>query len=249
MKYQYFYQTKNNEERSGWIKARNRQDAFTQLRHQGIKPYKLKGDDPIAWKRWAAIAGLALALVAVSSAFLHTERRVRIAEEASMTAVRSQVYGDPAYLKSLEVDGYAKAFPDPWDRFLARHAIPGRVCNEPKGGVSPVVPNSNPLDIAPDAPEELKKLTRIVNGMKQEADAYLAAGGTVEDYMRLCCERCRTEAGILDQANRSFCQLRRRLADESQSAPENVDRLSAEWEKQNRVLRSFGLPTTPFGEE
>lgn len=249
MKYQYFYQTKNNEERSGWIKARNRQDAFTQLRRQGIKPYKLKGDDPIAWKRWAAIVGLAIALVAVSSAFLRTERRARVTEGEPMTVVRSQVYGDPAYLKSLEVDGYARAFPDPWDRFLARHAIPGRVCDDPKGNVPHVIPNSRPLVVGRDAPEELKKLSRIVNGMKQEADAYLRAGGAVADYMKLCCERCRTEAGILDQANRCFSQLRRKIADESQSSAENIDRISVEWERQNRVLRSFGLPTTPFGEE
>ena len=32
MKYQYFYQTKDNENRSGWIKARNRESAYTILR-------------------------------------------------------------------------------------------------------------------------------------------------------------------------------------------------------------------------
>ena len=66
MKYQYFYQTKENENRSGWIAAKDRADAYTQLRKQGIRPYRVKGDDPVRWQPWAlgaTIAALALALV------------------------------------------------------------------------------------------------------------------------------------------------------------------------------------------
>ena len=53
MKYQYFYQTKANENRSGWIKARNRESAYTLLRKQGIRPYRIVGDDPLNWRPWA----------------------------------------------------------------------------------------------------------------------------------------------------------------------------------------------------
>ena len=69
MKYQYFYQTKENENRSGWIKARSRENAYALLRKQGIRPYRLAGDDPVNWRPWAVaavIVALAAALAGVS---------------------------------------------------------------------------------------------------------------------------------------------------------------------------------------
>lgn len=249
MKYQYFYQTKLNEERSGWLKARNRQDAYTQLRRQGIKPYKLIGDDPIAWKRWAAIVVLLIALIGSTITLLQLKREVAVATQEIVSAPRAQIYGDPAILKDLSVDNYQKHFPCAWDAFLARHAVPGRVCGDEKGAaIEPIIPALDPLPILPEASDEMKKLVRMINGMKDEAKAYIEAGGSATDYQILCCERSRTEAGILEQAARQFSQLRKKLADENSLVPE--ESVMQEWEKQNRVLRSFGLPTTPYpGEE
>ena len=50
MKYQYFYQTKTNENRDGWITAKNRAEAYAALRKQGIRPYRVVGDDPVRWQ-------------------------------------------------------------------------------------------------------------------------------------------------------------------------------------------------------
>ena len=36
MKYHYFYQSKKNENLDGWIVAKNRDDAYAQLKKQGI---------------------------------------------------------------------------------------------------------------------------------------------------------------------------------------------------------------------
>ena len=36
MKYKYLYQTKDNENREGWIKAKDRADAYAKLRKQGV---------------------------------------------------------------------------------------------------------------------------------------------------------------------------------------------------------------------
>ena len=63
MKYHYFYQSKKNENLDGWIVAKNRDDAYIQLKKQGIKPYKVLGRNPIGWKRWTAIVVFALAAV------------------------------------------------------------------------------------------------------------------------------------------------------------------------------------------
>ena len=62
MTYQYLYQTKENENRRGEIKARNRAEAYAALRRRGIRPYRLIGDDPVNWRPWA-VSGAILALV------------------------------------------------------------------------------------------------------------------------------------------------------------------------------------------
>ena len=74
MRYRYFYQSKENKSCEGWIDAHDRNDAYNQLRKQGIKPYKLLGRNPLAWKRWAAIGvlGAATAVLAVTSAMMFT---------------------------------------------------------------------------------------------------------------------------------------------------------------------------------
>ena len=65
MKYRYLYQTKENENREGWIKARSRDEAYTLLRKQGIKPYRVIGDDPFNWRPWAIAGGYILLLAMV----------------------------------------------------------------------------------------------------------------------------------------------------------------------------------------
>ena len=70
MKYQYLYQTKENENREGWINAKNRAEAYAALRRQGIRPYRLIGDDPVQWQPWAAGAGFVV-LAAIAAFFAY----------------------------------------------------------------------------------------------------------------------------------------------------------------------------------
>lgn len=80
-------------------------------------------------------------------------------------------------------------------------------------------------------------MKRMVNGMKEELAAYLAAGGTETDYRTLCCERIRTEEGVAQRIAEEFDRLR---ADSEKMTREAV---ISEWEKKNVVLRALGLPT------
>lgn len=249
MKFQYFYQTKDNEERSGWVKAKNRQDAFTQLRHQGIKPYKLYGNDPLPWKRWTAIGILAVLLLAVVAVLWNVERKAAAAKLANEICVRAQIYGDPAYLSVLFGGEVEKSFAHPGDRFLARHAIPGRECNDRIDDAKGLSFDFAHLKVDETKPEEFKKLTRIVNWMKDEAHRYVEAGGLAEDYALLCCERCRTELGILNQAKDVFVRLERDLSGVRKGRKVSGPHIRAEWEKQNAILRRLGLPTTPFPDD
>lgn len=65
MTYKYLYQDKENRNLEGEIKARNRADAYQLLRKQGIRPYRLIGDDPWNWRPWAIGAGYAVLLATI----------------------------------------------------------------------------------------------------------------------------------------------------------------------------------------
>lgn len=230
MKYHYFYQSKKNENLDGWIVAKNRDDAYAQLKKQGIKPFKVLGRNPIGWKRWAAITVSTLAAVY----FFWAWRTARKAAVPSMMAVRSTLYGDASMIQRLSSNGWRTTFPNEGDAWFARHAMPGVVCDCPSNCMVNI--SSESLQILDKDSEELRKMKRMVNGMKKEMQEYLDAGGALEDYIDLCCERVRTEKGIKDSINGKFIQLRKKDPLE----------VADDWEKQNKTLRSLGLPTVPL---
>lgn len=227
MKYHYFYQSRENNNLDGWIAAKNRDDAYAQLRKQGIKPYKVLGRNPLPWKRWAIIAVLTI-VVAYLWMTLHK------VSAPMMIATRATLYGDAATIQQLSVDGWRATFPDEGDAWLARHAIPAVVCDCPGDVVVSI--SSDFIPLADNDSDELRKMKRMINGMKVEMKEYLAAGGTLEDYIDLCCERVRTEKGIANSINGNFIQLRKKDPLE----------VADEWEKNNKTLRSLGLPTVPL---
>ncbi len=69
MIYKYLYQDSSNSSHEGEVKARNREQAYTILRKQGIRPYRIIGDDPWNWRPWAVAAGY-VALIALVFALI-----------------------------------------------------------------------------------------------------------------------------------------------------------------------------------
>ena len=240
MRYHYFYQNSKNESLDGWIAAKDRNDAYAQLKKQGIKPTKVLGRDPIEWKRWTAIAVLAI-LVAVLACFL-LRYRLEDRREAFAAEDRAQVYGDPVKLHELASDGWRKAMGNEGDAWFARHARPSVMCDCGNAGESPSLTDI-PLRIEADDGEEVAKMKRFVNGMKREFANFIAANGTEADYKALCDERLRTEAGIVANYTQEFKQLESQLTGDSKAAVEE------EWAKKNAVLRSMGLPTVLMPED
>ena len=64
--FKYLYQDKTNVNRAGEIKARSRAEAYALLRKQGIRPYRVIGDDPWNWRPWAVAAGYLVLLAALA---------------------------------------------------------------------------------------------------------------------------------------------------------------------------------------
>ena len=65
MTYKYLYQDKQNRNCEGEVKARDRAEAYLILRKQGIRPYRVIGDDPWNWRPWAVGAGYAVLMVVI----------------------------------------------------------------------------------------------------------------------------------------------------------------------------------------
>ena len=93
MKYKYLYQDRKNNNLEGEIVARNRDEAYKLLRQQGIRPYRVIGDDPWNWRPWAISAGyviLSAALVIVGVVAIAQARQLR--ELQVMEMEESEIY-------------------------------------------------------------------------------------------------------------------------------------------------------------
>ena len=92
MKYVYLYQDRENNNLRGEINARDRADAYARLRQQGIRPYRVIGDDPWNWRPWAISAGylvLSVALVVLGVIAISQARQLR---ELQMTELNDGEY-------------------------------------------------------------------------------------------------------------------------------------------------------------
>ncbi len=92
MNYKYLYQDRANVSHAGEIAARDRADAYAKLRRQGIRPYRVIGDDPWNWWPWAISAGyviLSVALVVLGVISLSQARQLR---ELQMADVEESEY-------------------------------------------------------------------------------------------------------------------------------------------------------------
>ena len=94
MKYRYLYQTKNNENKEGWINAKSRENAYAELRKAGIRPYRVIGDDPLNWKPYAAGAAIVLLATALAAVLL-------VGREDRRPHPRAQLVGDRAVIDPL----------------------------------------------------------------------------------------------------------------------------------------------------
>ena len=92
MKYRYLYQNRENKNLEGEIVARNRDEAYRLLRKQGIRPYRVIGDDPWNWRPWAISAGyvvLSAALVVVGVIAISQSRQLK---ELQMTEIEEEMF-------------------------------------------------------------------------------------------------------------------------------------------------------------
>lgn len=226
MKYKYLYQTKDNENRHGWIDARDRADAYTRLRKQGIRPYRVIGEDPFNYRPWAIGAGFVLMAAALVASVA-----MLASGSFSSHAARQQLTGDRAVIAAGFADSWEGVFDLMLDRYLAAYAQPGWIALPPELDESQLAAFAEELErpsrCRRNSPEA-RLLHRIVLAMREEMRTYLAAGGTVKDYLT-----------FLDERQDQERDFRNRAIDSVARAPESL-RARARMNVNTR-LREMGL--------
>lgn len=232
-KFHYFYQSKENKNLDGWIVAKSRDDAYAQLRKQSIKPYKVVGKDPIAWKRWAAIAVLAVALAGTYAWLALRSEPVAPDEQF----VRHQIYGAESVIRNGISTEWSACGLDEGERYLARYAQPGikvayrRKTPETASAVEASL--SRHLEVEDSELLEYRQLKQIVESIKDELRAYIKSGGNVDGFLDRLQERQDQEVAYYNAANQEL---------ENAKATMPEDELYNLWAAKNAELRAIGLP-------
>ena len=166
-------------------------------------------------------------------------------------------------------EGRNTIFTNAAERLLARFAEPGRAVDAPTGEKPTegefAVCLREPVRVASTDFTEVSDLKRIVAGLKREMRAYLAGGGTVEQYLAELAKRQRLEISYRENAEQKLAAMleaTRQGAGKTASAQQqgagvtaSVQQQGAEaalrkaydyWLKANASLKSMGIYELPL---
>ena len=136
-------------------------------------------------------------------------------------------------------EGRNTIFTNAVERLLVRFAEPGRAVAAPTGEKPTEAEFAaclrEPIHVASTDFTEVSDLKRIVAGLKREMRAYLAGGGTVEQYLAELAKRQRLEISYRENAEK-------RLAGLLSKPKEAYDY----WLKANASLKSMGIYELPL---
>ena len=258
MTYTYAYKTSDGKRHEEAIDAPSRESVFEALRARGIKAIKVVADDGSkangekeearsrkeeAWPAWrhaaaAAVAVLAILvyLVSLKSLFSKGDKPPGPTFETAQT--RRQVIGDAAVVEKGILTGWSEVFPREGERFFASFAVPGVKAGQRNTTVEELeAALRRTVAVSPDDGIEARQIKAMVEGMKAEARAYVAAGGSLVEYGKRLVERQEAEIAVYERARADF---------EAARNSKSEDELVAYWESLNDRLRNLGIRLVPL---
>ena len=247
MKFTYAYKTSDGTRHEAAMDAESREAVFMALRQRGIKAIKVVAAD--GSKANGEIRGVrkrVLAATAIGAAILAIIGTVMVGrgfrlrrDEPSVFAlqidsnVRRQVIGDSAIIEKGIRTGWSDVFELEGERFLASFAIPGVKAGQRSTSEEKL---REALRSTPSASRsaslEARQICAMVEGMKKELRAYLAAGGSIVEYGKRLVERQEAELAIYERTKAEIESARRTMSE---------DDLFVFWEKRNDELRNLGI--------
>ena len=143
---------------------------------------------------------------------------------------RRQVIGDAAIIEKGIRTGWADVFEHEGDRFLASFAIPGVKAGVGTTSVQALEEVLSPAQgtkheaqstkhKAQGTTIEAQQIIAMVEGMKREARAYLAAGGTLVEYGKRLTERQDAEIAVYKRVEAEILSAYARISTPAQSTP------------------------------
>ena len=152
---------------------------------------------------------------------------------------RRQVIGDAAIIEKGIRNGWSDVFALEGERFLASFAIPGVKAGQRNTSEKEFAAAlENKCVVADSDSLEARQIKAMVEGMKEEARRYIAAGGSIVSYGKRLTERQDAEIAIYER-------IKTDLEKAHSSMPE--DEYMIYWEKRNDELRNLGIKTIGLG--
>jgi hypothetical protein len=252
MKYTYAYKTSDGVRHEDSMNASSREEVFTALRAKGIKAIKVVAAD--GSKANGEVRGVRKRVVAVLIAIVALGVGVCAYLGGALTGgspvsgtafqtdqARRQVIGDAAIIEKGILSGWSDVFALEGERFLASFAIPGVKAGQRNTSEKEFAAAlEHKCAVADSDSLEARQIKAMVEGMKEEARRYLAAGGTVVEYGKRLTERQDAEIAIYNRVKADLDKARKLM---SESA------FMTYWEKRNDELRNLGIKTVGLSDE
>ena len=246
MKYTYAYKTPDGIRHEDTMNAASREEVFTALRKQGIKAIKVvaadgsKANGEVRGVRKRVVAAL-VAFVALGVGVCAYWGGVHLGgSPASGTAFqtdqsRRQIIGDAAIIEKGIRNGWSDVFELEGERFLASFAIPGVKAGQRNTSEKEFTAAlENKCFVADSDSLEARQIKAMVEGMKNEARRYLAAGGSIVEYGKRLTERQDAEIAVYNRVKADLEKARKTMAEAE---------FMTYWEKRNDELRNLGIRT------
>ncbi|MBP3406415.1 MAG: hypothetical protein J6N18_09950 [Kiritimatiellae bacterium] len=252
MKYTYAYKTSDGVRHEDSMNASSRDEVFIELRKRGIKAIKVvaadgsKANGEVRGVRKRVVAVL-IAIVALGvgvCAYLggvltggSPESGIAFQTDQS----RRQIIGDAAIIEKGIRNGWSDVFELEGERFLASFAIPGVKAGQRNTSEKEFIAALEfRREFSSDDSLEVRQIKAMVEGMKQEARRYLAAGGTVVEYGKRLTERQDAEITIYNRVKADIENARKTMSEAA---------FMTYWEKRNDELRNLGIKTIGLSDD
>ena len=257
MTYTYAYKTSDGRRHEASMDAESREAVFESLRARGIRPIKVVAADGSkangekeegrrkkekVWRGILASLVLLVLSVLVVLVLYRAGRGPRTDEApvASFLASQTRRYpiGDAAVVEKGMLTGWSDVFEHEGERFLASFAVPGVKAGQRNTTAEELAEALKRREgaVASDG-MEARQIKAMVEGMKAEARAYVAAGGNLVEYGRRLTERQDAEIAIYERAKADLEEARKTKSE---------DELLAYWEALNDRLRNLGIRLLPL---
>ena len=259
MKYTYAYKTSDGVRHEDTMDAASREEVFAALRAKGIKAIKVvaadgsKANGEIRGVRRRVVAAIVLVVAVAVGAIAYfggsrsktdsisnttsneNPKAIAVIETPTQDNARRQVIGDVAIIEKGIRNGWSEVFELEGDRFLASFAIPGVKAGQRNTSEKEFAAAlESKCEIKSNDSIEVKQIKAMVEGMKDEARRYIAAGGSIISYGKRLTERQDAEIAIYERIKTDL---------EKAHSSMSEDEYMIYWEKRNDELRNLGIKT------